>query len=102
MTNEELLFNLVSSRDENSVLVAQDLAIELNCGIPNQCYSPIQAQYVYALRYVRLIKDRTFSTRKAQSGLCGYWRSYVEIEEYKDKVYYSNTGYNGYTSSNLW
>lgn len=33
MTNEEVLFGLIISREPESILVAQDLAMELNCGL---------------------------------------------------------------------
>lgn len=33
MNNEELLYQLIQSCDESSLLVAQDLAMELGCGL---------------------------------------------------------------------
>lgn len=34
MTQEETLINLIVDREQQSLLVAQDLAIEMNCGLP--------------------------------------------------------------------
>lgn len=34
MTTEEVMYNLIQSGDLNSRLVAEDLAIENNCGLP--------------------------------------------------------------------
>lgn len=33
ITNEETLYHLVQANDNESILVAHDLAIELNCGL---------------------------------------------------------------------
>lgn len=34
MINEEILFSLIQNADIDSLLIAQDLAIELGCGVP--------------------------------------------------------------------
>lgn len=44
MNNENLLYSLIQNNDIGSLLVAQDLALEMNCGlliIYQQCYSLI-------------------------------------------------------------
>lgn len=99
MTNEELLFNLVNSRDENSILVAQDLAMELNCGIPKivaytydgmagrryiiyrskaGIYDKWNTQCVYHLTYNRAADSFGLLTQRTQSGLDGRWRALIE------------------------
>lgn len=50
MTNTELLHQLVYSQDPESILVAQDLAMELNCGLPRTApFVPISHKIQYSL-----------------------------------------------------
>jgi hypothetical protein len=46
MENETLLFNLTHSNEECSILVAMDLAIQINSGLPirNRCLAFIDSQ----------------------------------------------------------
>lgn len=50
MDNASLLHSLIQSAEPESILVAQDLAMELNCGIPRMMV-PILTQDVWVMNH---------------------------------------------------
>jgi hypothetical protein len=88
MINEETLYALIQTNDPNSLMVAQDLAIEMSCGLP------ISIIYKHARRYFRakcgrFEEDFSWATKKEIA------RSLIEIittNEYGRRKIYSYAG----------
>lgn len=91
MNDEELLYGLVNNRDESSLSVAGDLAIELNCGIP--VIRTLLNLYAYNAHSCGAGINKRFSTinfeRLSQAGRSGCKVSFVDRNRYK---YLSYTG----------